>query len=174
MAVIEMPKSRVSNFLFSDTRLSWLWLIIRLYVGYEWIIASLEKINNPAHVWVGERAGVAVSGFLNGALQKVSGPHPDVSDWYAWFIQNVALPNSAIFSYLVTYGELLVGVALVIGFLVGVSSFFGAFLNFQFLFAGTVSINPELIILEILLMLAWKTAGWYGLDRYILPKIRWR
>lgn len=169
MTVIDIPNPKISQFLFSDTRMSWLWLIVRLYLGHEWLSASLDKINNPAHVWIGEKAGVAVEGFLNGALQKTSGLHPDVTGWYAWFIQNIALPHSAIFSYMVTFGELLVGVALILGFLVGVSSFFGAFLNFQFMFAGTVSINPEMIILEILLMLSWRTAGYYGLDYFVLP-----
>ena len=44
-------------------------------------------------------------------------------------------------------------------------------MNINYLFAGTVSTNPELLLLEIFIMLAWKTAGWYGLDRFILPQI---
>jgi thiosulfate dehydrogenase (quinone) large subunit len=28
-----------------------------------------------------------------------------------------------------------------------------------------------LFTLAILLMLAWKVAGWYGLDRFLLPRI---
>jgi thiosulfate dehydrogenase [quinone] large subunit len=35
--------------------------------------------------------------------------------------------------------------------------------------AGTASSNPVLFTLAILLMLAWKTAGWLGLDRWVLP-----
>jgi thiosulfate dehydrogenase (quinone) large subunit len=35
--------------------------------------------------------------------------------------------------------------------------------------AGSASTNPMLLILGIVLILAWKVGGWYGLDRYLLP-----
>jgi thiosulfate dehydrogenase [quinone] large subunit len=49
-------------------------------------------------------------------------------------------------------------------------------MNVNYLLAGTVSINPILFVIAILLMLAWKTAGWWGLDRWLLPAlgIPWR
>lgn len=169
MQTAEISQSKWSRFLWTDTRLAPVWLVARLYLGYEWVMAGWDKFNNPA--WVGEKAGAGVSGFLNGALQKTGGLHPDVSGWYAWFIENVALPHPVIFSYLVTFGEIAIGVGLIVGCITGIAAFFGAFLNFNFLFAGTVSINPEFIVLEILLMLAWRTAGWYGLDRFILPSL---
>jgi thiosulfate dehydrogenase [quinone] large subunit len=37
--------------------------------------------------------------------------------------------------------------------------------------AGSASINPVLFTLSILLILAWKTAGWIGLDRFLLPAL---
>jgi thiosulfate dehydrogenase [quinone] large subunit len=39
----------------------------------------------------------------------------------------------------------------------------------RFLFAGTAGANPLMFILAILLMLAWRVAGWWGLDRWALP-----
>ncbi len=38
-----------------------------------------------------------------------------------------------------------------------------------FLLAGADSINPVLFTLAVGLILAWKVAGYYGLDRYLLP-----
>ncbi len=144
-------------------------LLIRLYVGWQWLQAGIEKITNQA--WVGSKAGTAVGGFLMGALSKTSGEHPNVQWWYAEFIKNFALPNKVLFSYLVSYGELLVGVALIIGALTPVAAFFGAFMNFNYLFAGTVSTNPVLLLGEIVLMFFWKKSGQIGLDRYLMPKI---
>ena len=164
---VQIPEPAISKLFFADTRLSWLWLLIRVYVGYEWLIAGWGKFNNP--VWVGSKAGVAVTGFLNGALAKTSGAHPDVSGWYAGFIQSVALPNASLISYLVTYGEILVGVALILGIFTGIAAFFGTFMNLNFLFAGTVSTNPFLLLLQLFLILSWRTAGYIGLDRYVLP-----
>ena len=35
--------------------------------------------------------------------------------------------------------------------------------------AGTASINPLMFAITIFLILAWKNAGWLGLDRWLLP-----
>ncbi|GAA4021946.1 DoxX family membrane protein [Deinococcus rubellus] len=160
----------ISRFLFADPRLAPLWTLLRLYVGYEWLLAGWEKLTNPAGVWVGAKAGTAVSGFLQGALHKASGDHPDVSGWYATFLERVALPNAATFSYLVAYGEILVGLALILGLFTGLAAFFGGLMNASYLLAGTVSVNPLLFILATWLVLGWRVAGWWGLDRWVLPR----
>lgn len=165
----QFSEPSLSRVLFADTRLAALWLIVRLYVGWQWLEAGWAKVHNP--VWVGDKAGVAVSGFLNGALSKASGPHPDVQGWYAAFVQNFALPHAAGFSYLVAYGELLVGIALILGIFTGIAAFFGSFMNMNYLLAGTVSTNPILFLLELFLILAWRVAGWYGVDRYLLAAL---
>jgi thiosulfate dehydrogenase [quinone] large subunit len=163
--VIEDPP--LARFLFGDVRLSWIWLILRLYVGYEWVSAAIGKIQSPT--WVGSQAGVAITGFVNGALKKTAGDHPDVQGWYATFLQNAVLPNAHIWSYLITFGELLVGIGLILGILTGIAAFFGSFMNVNYLLAGTVSSNPTLFIIATWLVLAWKTAGWIGLDHWLLP-----
>ena len=66
-------------------------------------------------------------------------------------------------------GEVLVGVALVIGALTGIAAFFGLFMNLNYLLAGTVSTNPVLFVLAIGIILAWRVAGFYGADAYLLP-----
>jgi thiosulfate dehydrogenase [quinone] large subunit len=157
----------VARFLFGDVRMSWIWLIVRLYVGYEWIIAGWAKVQNPA--WFGSSAGSALAGFLKGALAKSAGDHPDVQGWYATFLQNVVLPNASVWSNVVAVGELLVGIALILGIFTGIAALFGSFMNFNYLLAGTVSTNPILLFLAIFIILAWKTAGWIGLDRWLLP-----
>ncbi len=158
------------QFLFRSTGSSPLWLIVRVYLGYTWFMAGWSKFHNPK--WIGDEAGTAITGFLHSALLKTSGEHPDVSGWYAYFIEHVVLPHTTLLSYLVTYGEILVGIALILGFLVGISAFFGAFMNFNFLFAGSVSVNPPMLILALILMLAWRVAGFLGIDYFALPKLK--
>lgn len=80
-------------------------------------------------------------------------------DWASWFAKVVAL------------GESLVGLGLLVGALVGIAAFFGTLLNFNFLLAGTTSTNPVLFGLGVFLVLAWKVAGWWGLDRWLLPML---
>lgn len=165
----QMPEPSVARFLFADSRLAVFWLVVRLYVGYAWLTAGWGKITNPAGVWVGEKAGTAVTGFLNGALAKTGGDYPSVQPFYGWFVENVALPNATLFSYLVAYGEVLVGIALILGLFTGIAAFFGGLMNANFLLAGTISSNPVLFILATWLVLAWRVAGWIGLDRVVLP-----
>jgi thiosulfate dehydrogenase (quinone) large subunit len=166
---IEIPEPKLARFVFADTGFAWAWLLVRLYVGWEWLMAGWAKMGNPA--WTGEKAGSALQGFLAGALQKTAGTHPDVSGWYSSFINNVVLPHPVLFSYLVVWGETIVGIALILGAFTGIAAFFAAFMNLNYLFAGTVSVNPLLLMLGLFLILAWRNAGWYGLDRFILPAL---
>lgn len=167
MKSVQIPEPPLSRFFFSDTKMSWLWLIIRVYVGWEWLVAGWEKVINPA--WTGPTAGGALHGFLLGAIAKTGGAHPNVASWYADFLKNAVLPNTMVFSNIVAVGELLVGIGLILGLFTGIAAFFGAFMNMNYLFAGTISVNPLLFLLQLFLILAWRTAGWIGLDRFALP-----
>ncbi len=168
----KLPELPVSKFLFKNDRTAIFWLIVRLYVGWQWLEAGWEKITGPSSAkWVGDQAGVAVQGFLTGALKKSSGAHPDVQSWYASFISTFAIHHTVAFSYMVAFGEFFVGVGLILGLFTGLAAFFGGFMNVNYLFAGTVSTNPLLLVLEIPLILAWRVAGLIGVDRYILPRL---
>jgi thiosulfate dehydrogenase [quinone] large subunit len=161
--------SPVARVLFGDVRLSWIWLLLRLYIGYQWISAGWEKLHSPA--WVGSSAGSAMAGFVKGALAETTGAHPSVQGWYAAFLQNVVLPNIKVWSFAISIGEFLVGVALVLGLFTGIAAFFGGFMNVNYLMSGALSTNPILFVFATWLVLAWKTAGWIGLDHWALPAL---
>lgn len=167
--VTQIPEPPLSKFLFADKRIAWLWLILRIYIGWQWLVAGYEKIINP--MWFGDRAGMALHGFLMGALKESVGKHPDVSGWYAGFIDGFVLHHTVLFSYLVVFGEIFVGIGLIFGIFTGIAAFFGGFMNMNYLFAGTVSTNPLMFLIELLLILAWRIAGWYGVDRYLLANL---
>ena len=44
-------------------------------------------------------------------------------------------------------------------------------MNMSFLLAGSASTNPVLFTLAIGLMRAWRVAGYYGVDRSLLPML---
>nr|BBH91527.1 hypothetical protein KTC_62780 [Thermosporothrix sp. COM3] len=174
-SAMNIPASPVVRFLFSDTRVAWLWLLVRLYVGYQWISAGWEKLTG--YTLFGQPEGTswltsgdaAMHGFIQGALKNAAGAHPAVQSWYAWFLENAVLPNAHVFSYVIPFGEFLVGLGLIVGALTGIAAFFGFFMNLNFLLAGAVSVNPVLAVLSVFLILAWRIAGYYGVDRYLLP-----
>lgn len=150
--------------IFKDQRLSVLWLVLRLWIGYEWLHAGFEKLTDPNGVWVGANAGKALGGFFANAIKNSSGAHPSVLGWYAGFLKNVATPAIPLFTYLVPIGEFVVGLSLITGTLTLVGAFFGAFMNLNFMLAGSAGVNPEYFTVAILLLAAGANAGRYGVD----------
>jgi thiosulfate dehydrogenase [quinone] large subunit len=153
--------------LFSSSVSAWLWLLLRIWLGYQWIEAALHKINNPA--WVG--TGEALKGFWTSAVQVPTEGRPPIAfDWYRVFLQALLdMQAYTWFAKLVAYGELLVGIALIVGAFTGIAAFLGAFMNFNFMLAGSASTNPVLFVIAIGLILAWKVSGRIGLDSVLLP-----
>jgi thiosulfate dehydrogenase [quinone] large subunit len=160
----------IANTLLNSTRWSWLWLVARLYLGYTWLSSGIGKVSNPA--WV--QSGEALKGFWERAVLIPEAPaRPAISfDWYRTFLQAM-LDGGAYtwFAKLVVVGEILIGAALILGLFTGIAAFFGGFLNWNFMMAGTASTNPVLFTISIFLILAWKTAGWIGVDRWIMPAL---
>jgi len=159
----------VAQFLFSDTRLAAVWLVVRVLLGWGWLSSGLDKLGDPTWMQTGE----ALKGFWAKAVEvPASGRPPIAFDWYRNFLQGMLDNGSYVwFAKLVTIGELVVGLALILGMFVGVAAFLGAFLNWNYIMAGSASSNGLFGLGAILLILAWKTAGYYGLDRWILPRI---
>jgi thiosulfate dehydrogenase [quinone] large subunit len=105
-----------------------------------------------------------LTGFVQGALAKSSGPNPAVQGWYAWFLQHIVLHVTGLFSFLVTYGKFLVGAGLLLGALTGIAAGFGVLMNMNYLLSGTVSINPIIGMFGLFLCFSWRVCGWIGLD----------
>ncbi|NPV67860.1 MAG: DoxX family protein [Anaerolineae bacterium] len=152
--------------LFNDVRFSVLWLVLRIWLGYQWIEAASHKIGNPAWVVTGD----ALKGYWSNAIAiPETGRPPIAFDWYRGFIQSLLDAQAYTwFAKLVAYGELLVGIALIVGAFVGIAAFFGAVMNWNFMMAGSASTNPVLFITALVLIFAWKTAGYLGLDYFLL------
>jgi thiosulfate dehydrogenase [quinone] large subunit len=164
---IEIEGPAFTRFLFSNSKAGLFWLPIRLFVGFNWLEAGWGKLTGGG--WID--GGSALRGYWEKAVTiPDSGHGPITYDWYRSFIQ-LLLDNNAErwFGWVITFGELAVGIGLLLGILTGIAAFFGAFMNMSFMLAGSASTNPVMFTLAIGLMLAWKVAGYYGFDRYLLP-----
>jgi thiosulfate dehydrogenase [quinone] large subunit len=160
--------------IFANTWLAPIWLFLRLYLGYHWLMAGAHK------VWGGGRwiavpgpDGLGLKAFWERAVAiPEQGSPPIAFDWYRNFL-TFMLDHSWYrwFAWVIALGEVAVGIALIVGAFVGIAALFGAFMNFNFLMAGSASINPVMFTLALLLIFAWKTAGWVGLDRWLLPAL---
>ncbi|MDI3342091.1 MAG: DoxX family membrane protein [Sphaerobacter sp.] len=159
----------VAHWLFADVRSAPLWFGLRVFLGYEWLAAGWHKVTDPA--WMD--GGTALANFWQRVTAVPEQGRPAITygwyrdflnwmlerEWYTWFAPLVAV------------GETLVGLALLLGAFVGIAAFFGTLMNFNFMLAGTASTNPVLFGLGVFLVLAWKVAGHWGLDRVILPAL---
>jgi thiosulfate dehydrogenase (quinone) large subunit len=145
------------------------WLPFRFFVGREWFSAGMHKVTDPA--WTD--GGAAVRGFWERAVTVPAEGRPPITyDWYRQLLQYMLDNNwNTFFGPLIAWGELLVGVGLLVGALVGIAAFFGTVMNVSFMLAGTASSNPVLFGLGVFLVLAWKVAGFWGLDRWLLPAL---
>jgi thiosulfate dehydrogenase [quinone] large subunit len=158
-----------SRFLFNNTAAGLFWLPIRVFVGVTFLEAGLHKLGDPK--WTD--GGAALLGYWQHAVAIPDTGSPAISyEWYRDFI-NMLINNNAQtwFAWLVLLGEIAIGIGLIFGALTGIAAFFGALMNMSFLLAGSASSNPVLFTMGIGLMLAWKVAGYYGLDRYLLPML---
>jgi thiosulfate dehydrogenase (quinone) large subunit len=164
---VEVTGPAFARFLFNDPRAGLLWLPIRLFVGFEWLEAGWHKATGGG--WLD--GGASLLGFWNNAVKVPEQGRPPITfEWYRAFLQ-VLIDNHAQgwFAWIITFGEIAVGVALILGALTGIAAFFGCFMNMSFMLAGSASTNPIMFTLAVGLILAWKVAGYYGLDRYLLP-----
>ncbi|TDQ37701.1 DoxX family protein [Aureibacillus halotolerans] len=145
------------TFLQSSKLAAVLLLLIRIPLGWMWFSSGIGKVTG----------GFDASGFLqavvaNPVLKGENLAYP----LYVAFLESVAIPNAALFSFLVMWGEVFIGLGLMLGLFTKSAAFFGGVMNTSFLLAGTVSTNPLMLILAIVLLVSKRNAGRLGLDRY--------
>lgn len=191
---VYLDEPAVARWLFGSSRAAVIWLVARLWLGWEWFQAGWGKVfggNLTLRVWdwgdsryplTGDAnvgwvksagdvgVGDAVAGFAAGAVESAQGPHPDVA--YGWYVEFLEWVRDTAHPWLgptVAISELVIGALLIVGLFTGIAAALGAVLNFSFVFAGSAGVNPAMILVSVLLILAWRNAGWYGLDRWALP-----
>ena len=124
---IEIEGPAFTRFLFGNSRAGLFWLPIRLFVGFSWLEAGYHKFSGTG--WMD--GGAALKGFWEKAVAVPDTGSPAITyDWYRSFIQFL-LDNNAYtwFAPLITFGEMAVGLGLLVGCLTGIAAFFGALMN---------------------------------------------
>jgi len=157
---------------FKGAKGSWIWVVIRLYLGYQWLHGGWGKLT-------GDKA-FSAEGFIKGGIAKILPPanapatfKPITASWWGNFLNDFAMPNIKLFNVMIPWGELLVGLALVLGFATLFAATMGALMNFAFLMSGSTSSNPYLFALSFILV-AWggAYAGYLGVDYWFRPWFR--
>jgi thiosulfate dehydrogenase (quinone) large subunit len=92
--------------------------------------------------------------------------------WYRDFLEQVVLPRSTLFATLQTYGEVAVGIGLVLGLVVGLTALVGIFLTVNFgLATQWMSFGQQgfhvLLLTSMVLFLCTRAGRAWGVDRWL-------
>ena len=112
----------IARFLFQGTIASWLWLVVRIYVGYGFLEAGWHKFTDPA--WM-NGTGQGILGLWTRAVAIPAAPaRPLITfDWYRNLLQLLIDTGSAGWlSCVIVFGELGVGIGLILGAFVGLTA----------------------------------------------------
>ena len=161
---IDIEEPAFARFLFHNSRAGLLWLPVRLFLAAAWLGSGLHKIVDGA--W---QDGSQLDAYWQAQVAEQS----TLTDaWYRSFLELlIDIDASPWLSWLIVLGEIAVGLGLLLGALTGIAAFFGATMNASLAVVGSASDNPVLFTLAVGVMLAWRVAGYYGLDRYLLPEL---
>ena len=111
-------------------------LLLRLSISYIWLSAGLSKLFNPKFL-------DAFPGTISSFASKTH------FSFYADFLRDNILPNSQIFAQLTIWGEILAGVAFLLGFPLAIAVVVGVFMNLNYYFVATSAPSQFLNILLI-------------------------
>jgi thiosulfate dehydrogenase [quinone] large subunit len=179
---ITYEEPRAAKWLFASTGAAWIWLVARIWLGYQWAHAGWEKLTGTeaAHWYTWHfaythdswlRSAAGLKGFAAYAASQSGKPLSAVNyGWYAAFLRWIERDGSWL-APLIALGEFAIGLALIVGLFTGIAAFFGGMLTMSFGLAGVSGVNPVFFLFEVMLILAWRNAGYYGLDRYVLPAL---
>ena len=98
-------------------------------------------------------------------------------DWYKAFLQNTVLPHASLFATLQTYGEVVVGLGLILGLFTRLTAVIGLVLSLnyglatQWMTFGQQGFHLLLITSMVIFLVAGAGRAW-GLDAVLLPRLR--
>ena len=175
LGLLEAPSGnlRFADWLFRAKAASVIWLALRLWLGYEWLNAGYQKIwgSESAAFW--NNGGIGVKGYATASIAgNASGKGGATYGWWAAFLHNFVIPNADWIAKLVAISEFVIGLLLIVGLFTGLAAIGGVALNMVYMFSGTAGVNPFYALAGLFLILAWRNAGYLGLDHFVFPWLR--
>ena len=167
-STVDDRPSRIGTAIFRSTRTAPLWLVLRLWLGYQWLHAGWEKLHvaSPGG-WSGDAP--SLQGFVFGAdavwdNRAESYGHPNVH--YAWFLDflHFVADHGWFFGPLIVVSELLIGLGLITGTLTRWAAVSAVLLNLMYIMGGSAGVNGVFLASGVLLVAAWRVAGHLGGD----------
>jgi thiosulfate dehydrogenase [quinone] large subunit len=154
-----------------------IWLaVLRIVVG-AWFLKAVWTKLTVAFAW-GVVPYLAVSprylGFQPKRVAEFATGNPVT--WYKQFLEDTVLPHARLFAHLQSYGEAVVGLALLLGFCIGLTALIGLLLTLNYgLATQWMSFGQQgfhvLLITSMIIFLGARAGRVWGLDGLILRKV---
>ncbi len=118
-------------------------LPLRLFLGLGWLRTFAEKATEP-----GWRDGSELAAFLSSQVERGEIVFP----LYRELVVELFLPNATLLGWLVMVGELLVGVAILLGLLTSLALLVATFMNLNFILAGEPTPSAFYVVIQVALL----------------------
>ena len=124
----------------------WVLLPLRLFLGVTFIYAGIQKFTDPQffHPDKAGFIGRQMIAFANGS------PLHD-------FLLHIVVPHAMLFGFMVAYGEIAIGLGVLIGLLFRPAAFFGMLLSLIFFLSVTWHVYPYFYGADIVFIFCWLT-----------------
>jgi thiosulfate dehydrogenase (quinone) large subunit len=138
---------------------------LRLFLGVTFIWASLDKLFDPAFL------DPNAAGYIGKQLTVAAGASP-----LSGFLTAVVVPNATLFGLLVMAGELVIGLAVLLGWFTRFSAFMGLLINFMFYLTITWDVQPFYFGADLPYSVGWLTLllagpGPLSVDAYLRARL---
>jgi len=121
-------------------------LPLRVFMGITFLYAGVQHLTDPAYF------DPSKPGYIGHLVTQyaVGSPLHD-------FLIGIATPNAVAFGYIVAIGEVMIGVAILTGFVFRIAAFTGILLNFIFFLSATWNAFPFYFGSDIVFVMCWLT-----------------
>ena len=141
----------------------WPIVLLRIYTGVFFVYHGFGKIRR-------DNFSDGVVGFLNGQAEGTF-------SFYRPFVESVVLPNQELFAFLVGWGELAIGLSMIVGLATRYSAVAGVVMVANFWFAKGQGVlagqNHDVVWMVVFIVLAGVHAGrTMGLDEKLSGKYK--
>jgi thiosulfate dehydrogenase [quinone] large subunit len=138
---------------------------MRLFLGVTFIWASLDKLFDP------EFLDPNATGYIGKQLAVAASASP-----LGGFLTAIVVPNATMFGLLVMAGELVIGLAVLLGWFTRFSAFMGLLINFMFYLTITWDVHPFYFGADLPYSVGWLTLllagpGPLSVDAYLRTRL---
>jgi|JYMV01.1.fsa_nt_gi thiosulfate dehydrogenase [quinone] large subunit len=130
---------------------------LRIFLGMGWLRAFSEKISDTGWTDGGEKLSMILNQKIESGLSF---------DFYIEFLNIFVIPNVDYWAFLIIIGQFLCGISLMLGIFTNIGLIAAIFMNFNFIFIGSVNPSVFYIIVQLILLLS-NNGHIFGLDRWI-------